>query len=162
MRLKQNLPLLAIILVFTLPILAAAIALKKLDLQQMPTTQNGIFVNPKEQLQFNQLHNLLDATNTSSIEPGKWNLVYVTPNVCTNECTDKIEHMHSLYKILHQHKDKLAFFSATTEDITPSKSVDSFLLIDPNGSHILWYPAQKRMCGLLTDLQKLLKYNKNA
>ena len=89
---------------------------------------------------------------------GKWQIVYLKPTLCQNECENKIKILNNIRISLGKDQDRVVSRSIP---FSGKFSADSVVIIDPKGWLILQYnPELYNPKGILEDLKRLLRFSR--
>ncbi len=104
-QVNQKKTLLALVIVFGLPILLAIYFFSKGE-PLGKLTNRGELINPMKiaPLQITDLKGV--ALSEKQLE-GKWTLIYIPARECSNDCTQKLYFMHQLHTAMGKRQDKI-------------------------------------------------------
>lgn len=155
---RRNWPMLVLALVFITPFLVAFVVLMEVEDHHTNTTQHGNFIQDPDHIIMNILQDLSGNTVTPDELQNKWQVVYLQPTPCTNECTGKMQVLENLHKALGKDRNRVLFASSNSipDGLDPRANI---VVVNPTGHAIMYYTPQHQASGLLKDLRKLLKYS---
>jgi hypothetical protein len=89
---------------------------------------------------------------------GKWQLIYIQPNLCDSDCESSISNLDAIHLSLgkESHRVKHRIIPAIQ---APSLKQGEIALIDPQGWLVLRYSPSVSPKGILKDLQRLLRFS---
>lgn len=145
-------PLVSIALMFLAPLIAAAITLQFSHKLNLPTKQHGAFIQPQ------QVDLINIAYIAGSDHVNKWQIVYIAPETCDENCLNEKRILHNLHVALGAQRDRVAIISAqVTADIEHAPK--DLIILNPQGLYIMRYNNLDQHTGLLKDIRRLLKYS---
>ncbi|PMG25989.1 hypothetical protein BCU94_06285 [Shewanella sp. 10N.286.52.C2] len=175
---KGNKTLYLLLLVFILPVAMAKLVLI-LDLYNGAATNKGELIGA--QLNYQNLA----MTNP---EPHMWQLVYLLPNQCLEQCQQRLYVMHQSHIALGKHQDRVSPIILLTPDsdtailtklqvpfatasASPAMAAllteQQMIIVDPLGSLVMKYPGimgeQENIAqgkSMIGDLRKMLKLSR--
>ena len=152
-RSSSNFILWFLILVFTGPMVGAHLLYAYKDKILFRTTQNGRFFSPPKEAK--------ELTSDKTVE-GKWQLIYVSPNTCTNSCQTAMQDLHQIHQALGKDQPKVAVRTVSTQALKqnlPELTSGEIIILDPHGWAILKYSNEQDKKGILRDLRQLLRHS---
>lgn len=145
-------PLVFIVLMFLVPVIAAAITLQ-FSHKIKPTKQHGAFMQPQP----------VDLLNISYIagndHSNKWQIVYVEPQTCDAACVEKKHILNNLHIALGGERERVAILNAQISSTNIEHAPGDLIIINPQGLYIMRYQNLAQHTGLLKDIRRLLKYS---
>lgn len=174
--------ILTLVLVFTVPVLLAKLALE-MEWFNRASTNKGELLEPT-----------LSVTGLALPEPPKWRLLYVVPSQCAQACENALFSIHQVWQALGKEQDRAAAMAVVTEDsdqrihdklshfphiqaftasaqnvneVFKDVGANGIFLSDTLGNVILRYPLEQEQQhavlgsrDILADLRKLLKLSR--
>lgn len=108
--------LIAFFLVFTLPVLAAYLALYSGWWQKQGSTEHGQLLVPPVQFNALQLRNTSGELLTTDFLKKQWQLIYVIPARCSATCENSLFLMNQMKLSLGPDEDRVNLIALSTED----------------------------------------------
>ncbi len=89
----------------------------------------------------------------------KWHVVYVTPEICNDDCEQQKLKLHKVHTALGAESHRVNIITLNKHQLPLEIATNSVLIVNPRGLYIMHYEASSDHMGLLKDLRKLLKYS---
>lgn len=170
---RGRLRLLALLLIFALPVIAAHLILNQ-GWYQAGVTNKGVLIEPRFTFQ--------DA-NQQNPRQGEWQLAFVVPEVCGADCQQRWHMLNQSHIALGAYSERVevmlyvsdvsdqewleaqeADIHQVTLDQVPIAEQD-YVLIDPLGQWVMRYSSEVpdlvgQNKGLISDVRKILKLSR--
>jgi cytochrome oxidase Cu insertion factor (SCO1/SenC/PrrC family) len=146
-----------IILTFAAPMLIAHLALRFQDKIKQHTSEYGHLVLPAHPIKLSNFESLV--SNETTNNKSSWQLVYVAPIKCDNKCLQRKQELLKLHALLREDSSRVQLLSINNSKLAPFKNTGEILLIDPQGTYIMYYDTNAEPSVILKDLMRLLKYS---
>lgn len=150
-RLKTQLPLYALLILFLVPLLVALYLsfMGKSNLQILSTHTQGTLL--KKPIAIHTLPICLhDPTNQA-----KWQMIYLKPTACDKTCEVFEDQIAWVYHMLKKYQPHLAKRSVSCQDVLPVPQ-GNLIILDPKGWLFIYYSPPIDARGIFNDLRKLL------
>jgi hypothetical protein len=152
-------PLRILCLLFLAPFLGALLLhLNKAD-YQLKTVQHGTFVQPAQKLQLRTRYNLNDIELSPLLEPNKWHVIYLSPQICDGSCQQQKQILGKIHTALGADRERVIVATTPSSMLSSEQKGANILIIDPLGFNIMRYEANFKAKDLVKDLKRLLKYS---
>ncbi|MGI3096150.1 cytochrome oxidase biogenesis cluster protein [Vibrio diabolicus] len=170
---KGRLMLIALVCTFALPAVIAKVILTQ-GWYQSGVTNRGVLVEPYTTLEL--------LGQESPLEEHRWQLAYVLPNECTEQCRQQLYLLQQSHVALGKYQERVVLvlwqtelsgtvdISMTTmqmnQSVTAKVKPGQMLIVDPLGQLVMSYspkPNEDLVSfnkGMLADLRKLLKLSR--
>ncbi|EMD81272.1 Cytochrome oxidase biogenesis cluster protein [Vibrio diabolicus E0666] len=170
---KGRLMLIALVCTFALPAVIAKVILTQ-GWYQSGVTNRGVLVEPYTTLEL--------LGQESPLEKNRWQLAYVLPNECTEQCRQQLYLLQQSHVALGKYQERVVpvlwqtelsgtvDVSMTTmqmnQSVTAKVKPGQMLIVDPLGQLVMSYspkPNEDLVSfnkGMLADLRKLLKLSR--
>lgn len=170
---KGRLMLIALVCTFALPAVIAKVILTQ-GWYQSGVTNRGVLVEPYTTLEL--------LGQESPLEENRWQLAYVLPNECTEQCRQQLYLLQQSHVALGKYQERVVpvlwqtelsgtvDVSMTTmqmnQSVTAKVKPGQMLIVDPLGQLVMSYspkPNEDLVSfnkGMLADLRKLLKLSR--
>ncbi|MCA2413047.1 cytochrome oxidase biogenesis cluster protein [Vibrio chemaguriensis] len=170
---KGRLMLIALVCTFALPAVIAKVILTQ-GWYQSGVTNRGVLVEPYTTLEL--------LGQESPLKEHRWQLAYVLPNECTEQCRQQLYLLQQSHVALGKYQERVVLvlwqtelsgtvdISMTTmqmnQSVTAKVKPGQILIVDPLGQLVMSYspkPNEDLVSfnkGMLADLRKLLKLSR--
>ncbi|MCZ0739851.1 cytochrome oxidase biogenesis cluster protein [Vibrio diabolicus] len=170
---KGRLMLIALVCMFALPAVIAKVILTQ-GWYQSGVTNRGVLVEPYTTLEL--------LGQESPLEEHRWQLAYVLPNECTEQCRQQLYLLQQSHVALGKYQERVVLVLWQTElsgtvdvsmttmqmnqSVTAKVKPGQMLIVDPLGQLVMSYspkPNEDLVSfnkGMLADLRKLLKLSR--
>ena len=178
-RRRNRIALVALILVFVLPFLAAGV-LNLFDWRPQHTSNHGVLLTPPQKLTDITLHHADGTDYAFAPQERRWQIVVVPTPDCGDVCVDMIAGLDKVWRLQGRRADRLHVlwfgevppqavgfrnliamrpdpdFLARLPDL-PTNGAPAVYLIDSFGFLVMRYAPGVDVSDLRTDISKLLK-----
>jgi hypothetical protein len=178
-RRRNRIALVALVLVFVLPFLAAGV-LNLMNWRPAHTTQHGTLLQPPVDLTGLKLHRADGSDYPYAPQERRWHIVVVPTADCAAKCVDLIHGLEKVWRLQGRRAERLhvLWFGALPEGATPFRNLipmrpdpavldrlpelarsgsPSVYLIDSFGFLMMRYAPGVDVADLRADIAKLLK-----
>jgi len=187
--LKGRLTLLALFVVFFLPIVVAlALNLELSHWLPFGQSNHGQLVAPAERIETATLTTVEGSPVVDTLFTEKWTLLYVEPSACLKACDRAVYRMRQSRYAMGKDMDRVqrlvvasrtaardaadkllaydpslkivAAAPAWIDGLRPGSRKAEIFVVDPQGYLVMWYRPDADPAGLIKDLKRLLKISK--
>lgn len=142
---------LGLLLIFLGPLFGAYCLFYFQDKIDFKSMCHGTLISPPLQSEILSLHEkkLL----------GKWQMVFVIPDICDDTCKQSQQMLHSIQLALGKEKSRVETRHIPMAFAPMNFEKQGLFIIDPKGWVILHYPSLSNPKGVLKDMERLLRYS---
>lgn len=146
-------PLILLILIFFIPMASSWFLYHHAKWFPLKTLQHGVLIKPPV--------NIKSFLPESSQK--KWDVIYVSSDICDQECKKINADLHQVQKALGNDRDRIVVMHLKNSEVhwpfdkTSFIFVKKIFLIDPLGNLFLYYPASTDPMNIFHDLKRLLE-----
>jgi len=151
--------ILLLFLTFASPFLLGSVLYLCRDAFKLTSNAQGEIFKPR------LAKDLLNITTDEFL--GKWQLLYLSPALCDENCLDKTKLLENLCLALGKDKERVVLRKLSLESLESSQvskhfplTIGSVVIIDPKGWLVTHYnPTRFHAKGILEDLRRLMRYS---
>ena len=160
---NNRLKLLAILALFIVPLLAAALMFSgHLPMLTGDTVNQGTLIQPPVPLDWSVAEPLPDPDSESELEQ-RWVILMPLPDVCADECMEKISGLRQVHKATGRNQDRIAVALLAKQQLDDASRqellaiYDRFVLLD-SSIGMLWNSIHKAQQQGKLDQSNLISY----